>query len=94
MDICSAGGFYGNVFMDAPGINWWMLVLSLPVLLYSGRTFYVNAWKQAKQFTSNMDTLVALSTSIAFCLVYSIQFILSSGLNEDWSLTYIMKQQR
>lgn len=58
--------FMGMFFMDAPGINWWMLVLSLPVLLYSGRTFYVNAWKQAKQFTSNMDTLVALSTSIAF----------------------------
>ena len=43
-----------------------MLVLSLPVLFYSGHAFYVNAWKQAKHFTSNMDTLVALSTSIAF----------------------------
>lgn len=52
--------------MDFPGINWWMLVLSLPVLFYSGHAFYVNAWKQAKHFTSNMDTLVALSTSIAF----------------------------
>ena len=58
--------FMGNVFMDFPGINWWMLVLSLPVLFYSGHAFYVNAWKQAKHFTSNMDTLVALSTSIAF----------------------------
>ena len=56
----------GMFFMDFPGINWWMLVLSLPVLFYSGHAFYVNAWKQAKHFTSNMDTLVALSTSIAF----------------------------
>ena len=58
--------FMGMFFMDFPGINWWMLVLSLPVLFYSGHAFYVNAWKQAKHFTSNMDTLVALSTSIAF----------------------------
>ena len=58
--------FMGIFFMDFPGINWWMLVLSLPVLFYSGHAFYVNAWKQAKHFTSNMDTLVALSTSIAF----------------------------
>ena len=58
--------FMGMSFMDFPGINWWMLVLSLPVLFYSGHAFYVNAWKQAKHFTSNMDTLVALSTSIAF----------------------------
>ena len=58
--------FMGMFFMDFPGINWGMLVLSLPVLFYSGHAFYVNAWKQAKHFTSNMDTLVALSTSIAF----------------------------
>ena len=58
--------FMGMFFMDFPGINWWMLVLSLPVLFYSGHAFYVNAWKQAKHFTSNMDTLVALSISIAF----------------------------
>ena len=58
--------FMEMFFMDFPGINWWMLVLSLPVLFYSGHAFYVNAWKQAKHFTSNMDTLVALSTSIAF----------------------------
>lgn len=58
--------FMGMFFMDAPGINWWMLILSLPVIFYSGRSFYINAWKQAAQRTSNMDTLVALSTSIAF----------------------------
>lgn len=56
----------GMFLMDVPGANGWMLLLSLPVMLYSGRSFYVNAWKQALQRTSNMDTLVALSTSIAF----------------------------
>jgi len=56
----------GMFLMNVPGVNWWMLLLSLPVILYSGRSFYINAWKQALQRTSNMDTLVALSTSIAF----------------------------
>ncbi|MEZ4685052.1 MAG: heavy metal translocating P-type ATPase [Bacteroidia bacterium] len=49
-----------------PGQNWIMLALSLPVLVYSGNDFFVKAWQKARHFTSNMDTLVALSTGIAF----------------------------
>ncbi|MDE5677218.1 cation-translocating P-type ATPase [Phocaeicola sp.] len=56
----------GMFLMHLPGVNVWMLLFSLPVIFYSGRSFYVNAWKQLLQRTSNMDTLVALSTSIAF----------------------------
>lgn len=56
----------GMFFMHAPYVNYIMLVLTLPVLLYFGNSFYVNAWKQMKIGRSNMDTLVALSTSIAF----------------------------
>ena len=54
------------VFMHLPYANVLMLVLSVPVLVLFGRSFYVNAWKQAKLGRSNMDTLVALSTAIAF----------------------------
>ena len=46
--------------------NWILLILSLPVILFSGSEFYLNAWKQAKHRMVNMDTLVALSTGIAF----------------------------
>jgi len=46
--------------------NWILLFLSLPVILFSGSEFYLNAWKQAKHRMVNMDTLVALSTGIAF----------------------------
>lgn len=56
----------GMFFMHMPYVNFIMLVLSLPVLVYFGNSFYVNAWKQLKIGRSNMDTLVALSTSIAF----------------------------
>lgn len=56
----------GMFFMDwIPG-QWISLVLSLPVLFYFGKGFYVNAWKQARFGKANMDTLVALSTGIAF----------------------------
>jgi len=56
----------GMGFMDWQFGRWISLVLSLPVLFYYGRHFYVNAWKQAIHGQSNMDTLVALSTGIAF----------------------------
>src|SRR5690606_12014668 len=39
---------------------------STPVVLWLGRDFFVNAWKQAKHRSANMDTLVALSTGIAY----------------------------
>jgi Cu2+-exporting ATPase len=42
------------------------MLLALVNMLYCGRSFYVAAWKQLRQRTANMDTLVALSTAIAF----------------------------
>ena len=53
-------------FMHMPYGNWIMLALSLPVLGVFGRMFFVGGWKQARHGQANMDTLVALSTSIAF----------------------------
>jgi len=46
--------------------SYLMFGLSLPVIFYGGALFYLNAWKQAKHLNANMDTLVALSTGIAF----------------------------
>ncbi|MFD3001567.1 heavy metal translocating P-type ATPase [Pontibacter toksunensis] len=64
--------------------NWAMLVLTAPILLWAGQRFFVGAWAQAKYFRANMDTLVALSTGIAFLFslfntVYP-EFFLSRGL--------------
>lgn len=56
----------GMFFMDMPYGNWIMMVLSAPVLFYFGRNFFINAFKQAKNGKANMDTLVSLSTGIAF----------------------------
>ncbi|WP_347925085.1 heavy metal translocating P-type ATPase [Pontimicrobium sp. SW4] len=67
-----------------PYENWIMMALSLPVLFWSGAEFYTIAWKKLKHFSANMDTLVALSTGIAF--LFSVfntvnpQYFLSKGL--------------
>ena len=56
----------GMFFMDwVPG-RWISLILCIPVLFYFGRHFFTNAWKQLSHGKANMDTLVALSTAIAF----------------------------
>lgn len=52
--------------MNTPYANWIMLILATPVVGWFGRGFFVNAWNQAKQGKANMDTLVALSTGIAY----------------------------
>ena len=56
----------GMFFMELPYVNWVMLALTTPVLSIFGRDFFIHAWKQAKYGQANMDTLVALSTGIAF----------------------------
>lgn len=56
----------GMFFMDLPYGNYISLVLTTPVVFYFGRNFFINAWKQARHAKANMDTLVALSTGIAF----------------------------
>lgn len=56
----------GMFFMDWEAGKWISMVVSIPVLFYFGRHFYINAWKQARHRKANMDTLVALSTGIAF----------------------------
>ena len=56
----------GMFFMGwFPG-RWISMVLTTPVLFWFGRSFFINAWKQLKNWKANMDTLVALSTGIAF----------------------------
>jgi Cu2+-exporting ATPase len=56
----------GMFFMDWPYGNYVSMVLAGPVVFYFGRGFFVHAWKQAGHGKANMDTLVALSTGIAF----------------------------
>ncbi|MBV4355796.1 heavy metal translocating P-type ATPase [Pinibacter aurantiacus] len=56
----------GMFFMNMPYANYIMWALSTPIVLILGKQFFVNAWKQAKHRSANMDTLVALSTGVAY----------------------------
>jgi P-type Cu2+ transporter len=56
----------GMFFMDIPYANEIMWFLSTPVVVWFGKNFYINAWKQAKHRSANMDTLVALGTGVAY----------------------------
>lgn len=64
----------GMFFMDMPYADEIMWLFSTPVLFVFGRQFFINAWKQARHRRANMDTLVALSTGIAY--VFSVFNIL------------------
>lgn len=57
---------FSMVLMHMPYSNEIQLLLAIPVMVLFGGSFYSGAWAQAKLGRSNMDTLVALSTSIAF----------------------------
>ena len=46
--------------------NQTAMLIALANLLYCGKQFYVSAFRQLRHRTANMDTLVALSTCIAF----------------------------
>lgn len=74
----------GMFFMDMPYGNYIMWALATPVLFIFGQQFFVNAWKQLKHRSSNMDTLVAMSTGIAYLFsVFNIiypQFWISRGI--------------
>lgn len=52
-----------------------MWILATPVLFYCGQQFFVGAYKQAKHKSMNMDTLVALSTGVAYLFsVFNLLF--------------------
>ena len=74
----------GMVFMNMPYADYFMWALATPILFIFGKRFFVGAWKQAKHFSANMDTLVALSTGIAYLFsvfnIFFAQFWTSRGL--------------
>lgn len=71
-------------FIDIPYAPYLTWLLSTPVVFGLGRDFYINAWKQLKHESANMDTLVANSTGIAYLFslfnLFFPDFWLSRGI--------------
>lgn len=74
----------GIFFREVQFMNYIAWLLATIVLLFFGKTFFINAWKQLKHGSSNMDTLVALSTGMAYLFsLFNLlfpEFWLSKGL--------------
>lgn len=56
----------GMVWPEIPYANVIMWALTSPILAIFGNAFFINAYKQIKKGNTNMDTLVALSTGVAY----------------------------
>lgn len=63
-----------GVSLDFPGRLWVIALLTTPVQFWVGRDYYVSAFKAARNRTANMDTLVALGSSVAY--FYSLGVLL------------------
>ncbi len=57
-------GFEG--WADQAVLNGFLFLLTLPVVTWSGREFYVTAWKGLWHGTASMDTLISVGTGAAF----------------------------
>jgi Cu+-exporting ATPase len=64
--------------VSEPALNYGLLLLTLPVLLYGGGGFYAAAWRGLRHGTASMDTLVAVGTGAAFA------FSLAATLAPGW----------
>lgn len=53
---------------------WFQFVLTTPVMVWAGQSFFINAWKALKRRTATMDTLVAVGTGAAY--LYSVVVML------------------
>jgi len=61
--------------MNQGWASYVMWLLATPVVFVFGRQFYIGAYKQAKHRSANMDTLVALSTGVAYLFsVFNVLF--------------------
>ena len=65
----------GMAFKPFPFKGYILWILATVVLVLCGRRFFVNAWKQLRRFSANMDILVALSVTISYLFsVFNLLF--------------------
>jgi Cu+-exporting ATPase len=73
-------GMYLPLLKDVPHRTsaWIQLILTIPVMAVAGRGFFMGAWKALRHKTSDMNTLVAVGTGIAF--IYSATVVIMPGI--------------
>ena len=73
-----AGDAMGISEVSERFLEWISLVVTTPVLIYSGKVFYTSAWRSLRKRRVGMDVPVALAISIAF-IMSCINFLTASG---------------
>lgn len=65
-------------------VDFLLLALATPVQFWAGRQFYAGAWGALRQRTSNMNTLIAVGTSVAYLYSVAVTFLHSTFLFADY----------
>ena len=82
-----AGDAYGIAVAERSFLEWVSLMVTLPVLLYSGRIFFTGAWRSIRAGRPGMDVPVALAISLAFI---ASCFNFFRGQGEVWFDSVVM----
>jgi len=82
-----AGDAFGIAVAERSFLEWVSLLVTLPVLLYSGRIFFEGAWRSIRAGRPGMDVPVALAISLAF-LASCFNFFRGQG--EVWFDSVVM----
>jgi len=82
-----AGDAFGIAIAERSFLTWVSLLVTLPVLLYSGRIFFEGAWRSLRSGRPGMDVPVALAIGLAF-LASCYNFFRGSG--EVWFDSVVM----
>jgi Cu2+-exporting ATPase len=82
-----AGDYFGIAESEQRFLEWVSLLVTLPVLLYSGRIFFEGAWRSIRSRRPGMDVPVALAISLAF-LASCYNFFRGAG--EVWFDSVVM----
>jgi P-type Cu+ transporter len=64
--LSMASWFMANIPLTMDEVNKVLLILTTPVMIISGKRFFKPAWRLARHFSSDMNTLVAVGTGTAF----------------------------
>ncbi len=70
--------------LPADGLRWASFLLTLPIVLWSGREIYRAAWNGARHRQADMNTLISVGTGAAF--IQSLFATLGSGWYERYGL--------
>ncbi|MFA6512269.1 MAG: heavy metal translocating P-type ATPase [Patescibacteria group bacterium] len=82
---------FGAMLPQAPSFltnPWFMLLFATPVQFWAGSQFFLSAWSALKSKTANMDTLIALGTTVAYGA--SVAFVVFRSTFERYGIEDLM----